>query len=145
MHSLTNEQVAKKFNFFLIVLNSLHSPIATFSRFHFLFEEKSKNHKNVFFRNSMKIFFQFFYPKLSIYIQFANKYCRYLNYIQNEPIMSKQELKIVKISHIIDLGFLVIAYMANQSCTYIKLSLYSKWSKYLKSSLNFTLNMLSLW
>ena len=55
--------------------------------------------------------------------------------------MSKLELKIVKISHIIYLGFVVIAYMANQSFTYVELSLYSKLSKYLKFSLNFTLNV----
>ena len=31
-----------------------------------------------------------------------------LNSLQNEPIISKQKLKIVKISQIIDMGFLVI-------------------------------------
>ena len=33
------------------------------------------------------------------------KWDRYLRYLQNEPIIAKQKLKIVKISQIIDMGF----------------------------------------
>ena len=34
-----------------------------------------------------------------------HKYGRYLNYLQNEPFLSKQKFEILKISQIIDLKF----------------------------------------
>ena len=40
-----------------------------------------------------------------------HKYCRYLNSLQNEPLISKQKLFIVKVSHIKDMGLLLIACM----------------------------------
>ena len=39
-----------------------------------------------------------------------NKYCRYLNYLQNEPLM----FKIIKISHIENMGFWSFTYKVSK-------------------------------
>ena len=41
-------------------------------------------------------------------MQMDNNYSRYLNSLQNEPLMFKKIFKIVKISHIENMGILVI-------------------------------------
>ena len=58
-------------------------------------------------------------------MQMDNNYSRFLNSLQNEPLMFKQMFKIVKISHIENMGILVIRIQSIHSNICPKLSFYS--------------------